>query len=154
MTLYDINSELNSLIDYETGEVADFERFQELTLAKENKREAIALVYKNAIADKKMYEEEIKNLTEKKKRCENIENRMKEMLAIDLNGEKFKTSKVEVSFRPSESTEVINIDLIPKEYIKTKTEVKPDLTAIKEAIKNGIKIDGARIIEKVNIQIK
>lgn len=154
MRLYEINAELDSLIDYETGEIADIERFQELTIAKENKREAIALVYKNAEADKKMYEEEIKNLTEKKKRCENLANKMKEMLFMELDGEKFKTSKVDVSFRPSENTEVFDIDKIPKEFIKVKTETKPDLIAIKKAIKEGLKIEGARLIDRVNIQIK
>ena len=46
------------------------------------------------------------------------------------------------------------MDKLPKEFIKVKTEEKPDKVAIKDAIKSGEKINGAKIVTNYNIQIK
>lgn len=40
------------------------------------------------------------------------------------------------------------------EYMRTKTIVEPDKTAIKDAIKAGAQIDGAAIVTKENLSIK
>ena len=40
------------------------------------------------------------------------------------------------------------------EYMRTKTIVEPDKTAIKDAIKGGAQIDGAAIVTKENLSIK
>ena len=153
MRLYEINAEIDNCIDYETGEILDIEKFQELQIEKEHKLEAIALVYKNAIAESKMVSDEMKSLKARKEKCDNLANKMKEMLYNELQGEKFMTSKVEVSFKKSTITEVIDLAGIPEQYIKTKIERTADKTAIKNAIKSGEKIKGARLIEKNNIQI-
>lgn len=154
MRLYEINAEIENCIDYETGEILDIERFQELQIEKEKKLEAIALVYKNAVAESKMFDDEIKALKERKEKSVKLADRMKEMLFNDLNGEKFSTSKVNVSFTKSETTEAFDISKIPEKYINVKVERKADLKAIKKAIKSGENIEGARIIKKNNIQIK
>lgn len=154
MRLYEINAEIENCIDYETGEILDIERFQELQIEKEKKLEAIALVYKNAVAESKMFDDEIKALKERKEKSVKLADRMKEMLFNDLNGEKFSTSKVNISFTKSEKTEAFDISKIPDKYINVKIERNPDLTAIKKAIKSGENIEGARIIKKNNIQIK
>ena len=153
MRLYEINAEIDNCIDYETGEILDIEKFQELQIEKEHKLEAIALVYKNAIAESKMVSDEIKTLKARKEKCDNLANKMKEMLYNELQGEKFMTSKVEIAFKKSTITEIIDLAGIPERYIKTKIERTADKTAIKNAIKSGEKIKGARLIEKNNIQI-
>lgn len=139
MRLYEINAEIDNCIDYETGEILDIEKFQELQIEKEHKLEAIALVYKNAIAESKMVSDEMKSLKARKEKCDNLANKMKEMLYNELQGEKFMTSKVEISFKKSTTTEVIDLAGIPKQYIKTKIERTADKTAIKNAIKSGEK---------------
>ena len=154
MRLYEINAEIENCIDYETGEILDIERFQELQIEKERKLEAIALVYKNAVAESKMFDDEIKALKERKEKSVKLANRMKEILFNDLNGEKFSTSKVNISFTKSEITEAFDMNKIPEKYINVKIERNPDLTAIKKAIRSGENIEGARIIKKNNIQIK
>ena len=70
-----------------------------------------------------------------------------------MNGEKFKTAKVECSFRKSQRVEVENIDLLPEEFLKYK-DPEADKTAIKEAIKEGKEITGARLVIALNLQIK
>ena len=153
MRLYEINSEIENCIDYETGEIVDFEKFSELQIAKENKLEAIALVYKNASAESKMLDEEIKNLKTRKEKSINLANKMKEMLHNELQGNKFTTSKVDVSFKKSVTTEIMDLAEIPEQYIKTKIERKADKEAIKNAIKSGEIIKGAKLVKKNNIQI-
>ena len=50
--------------------------------------------------------------------------------------------------------EIVDFDKLPEEYIKTKIEKNPDKVAIKNAIKNGENINGAKIVTNYNIQIK
>ena len=59
-----------------------------------------------------------------------------------------------ISYRKSDSVEVTDIDKLPEEYIKTKIEKNPDKVAIKNAIKSGEEINGAKIVTNYNIQIK
>lgn len=47
MTLYEINQTILSLIDEETGEILDEDQLERLNIAKEEKRENIALYIKN-----------------------------------------------------------------------------------------------------------
>ena len=59
-----------------------------------------------------------------------------------------------ISYRKSDSVEVTDLNKLPEEYIKTKIEKNPDKIAIKNAIKDGKEIDGAKIVTNYNIQIK
>lgn len=56
--LYDINSEILSCIDAETGEIIDVERLQALQMEREQKVENVALWYKNLLSDAAQYAEE------------------------------------------------------------------------------------------------
>lgn len=47
MNLYEINREILSCIDYETGEILDVQRLEMLEIAKEKKIENVALWIKN-----------------------------------------------------------------------------------------------------------
>ena len=61
---------------------------------------------------------------------------------------------MKLSYRKSESVNITDIDSVPKEYIKIKTEVSADKTNIKKAIKTGQYIDGAELVTNINMQIK
>ena len=58
-----------------------------------------------------------------------------------------------ISIRKSESTEITDLSLIPKEFLKFK-EPEPNKTEIKKAIKEGREIQGAVIIENESLVIK
>jgi len=58
------------------------------------------------------------------------------------------------SLRKSENVDIINPVKIPAQYLNTVVEYKPDKVKIKEAIKNGIKIEGAEIVTNNNLNIK
>ena len=47
MNIYEIDNAMFSLIDEETGEIKDFEAFEELQMQKEEKIEIAALWHKN-----------------------------------------------------------------------------------------------------------
>lgn len=59
-----------------------------------------------------------------------------------------------VSYRKSESVFVESADALPTEYLREKHTVEPDKTAIKDALKKGAEVPGARLIESKNISIK
>ena len=68
--------------------------------------------------------------------------------------DKLETNIYKISYRKSEAVEIINEQAIPQEFMKEKTTIAPDKTAIKEAIKSWQEVPWASIITKQNLQIK
>lgn len=152
MRLYDILSEMYSLIDEETGEILDSERFTELLKMKGEKLENAALLIKDVKGDKEKLQQEIKRLQGKVAVLEHTEERVKELIKSVLNGEKFKTSKVSIYYMETDAVEILDPEKIPSEYIKVVKE--PMKTEIKKAIKGGISVDGAQLKKNVSMVIK
>ena len=150
--LYEIDAQIMACVDFETGEIIDEEKLQALQLEFNQKVEGIALWIKNLLAEAKMIKEEKDNLAARQKTCENKAESLKRYLSSALDGEKFKTAKVSISYRKSESVEVEDVSLLGDDYLKFKPE--PDKTKIKEALKSGVELQGATLVEKNNIQIK
>lgn len=118
---------------------------------------AVAAVYRKFDNEITLYEQEIKRLQDYKKRLENCRDRVKSNLSTAcerLGIEEIKGMYANISFRSSENVEIDNLDLIPKEYLTEKVEIKPDKTAIKKAIIAGKDIQGAHIEKHKNINIK
>jgi len=108
--------------------------------------------YDNSIVD-----EEIKRLQEIKKR----NNKKAEWLERTISNamqqfgiEKVESPTLKLSFRKSESTEVINEAQIDDKFMTIKTTKTPNKTAIKEAIKSGEVVYGAVLVTNMNLQIK
>lgn len=152
-TLYEINAEILSCVDLETGEVIDYERLQELQLERSEKIEAVALWYKNLIADAAAYKAEKDAFAEKERRAKANALRLKEYLAEALQGEKHKTTRVNISFRNTESVVVDDVLNLPPRFVKF-ADPEPDKLAIRQAINNGEEVNGARIESKQSIIIK
>ena len=72
---------------------------------------------------------------------------MQEFGVVELKGKTIK-----LSFRKSESVEIDDIDALDDRFKRIKIE--PDKTAIKTALKIGEKVEGARLVENQNLQIK
>lgn len=151
-TLYEIDKAILECVDAETGEIIDDKALEELELARNNKIENIACWIKNLKADVESYKKEKEVFIQKEKAAKNKAESLKRYLEMALGGEKFKTSKVSISYRKSEIVEIDEIEKLSNEFIKI--EKKADKTAIKAAIKEGVEIVGARIVENNNIQIK
>ena len=100
------------------------------------KVENIALWIKNLLSDAEAIKAEKNKLAERQKSCENKAKSLKEYLNTYLGGQKFKTPKVSISYRKSESVEVTDISKVDKEYLKA-IEPEVDKTKIKKAMKDG-----------------
>lgn len=158
MNLYEIEQEIMSCVDMETGEIVDCEKLDALTMERDKKIENIALWVKNLEADAKAYKEEKDNFEQKQKSAENKAKSLKEYLTRFLDGTAYKSTKVNVSFRTSKAVDVFDISALMTiddcdNYLKYK-EPEPDKTAIKNAIASGVNVPGCKIVENQNIQIK
>lgn len=156
-SLYEIEQEIMSCVDMETGEIIDFEKLDALTIERDSKIENLALWVKNLEADAQAYKAEKDSFAQKQKVAENKAKSIKEYLSRYLSGNAFKTTRVNVGFRKSESVDVFSMEALMEygnaDYLKYK-DPEADKTAIKNAIKAGANIPGCVLVEKQNIQIK
>ena len=123
----------------------------------QNKAGNYAKVITNIQSDSDAIDAEIKRLKAMKETKDRALNRLKEALreAMLVSGiDKIESSLFKLSLRRSEAVEVDVVDALPSEFINIKNVITPDKVAIKEAIKRGENVIGARIIENFNLQIK
>lgn len=161
MKLYEIDQAIMDCVDFESGEILDPERLDALQMEREAKLEGVACYIKNLTADAKAIREEEKALAERRNAAEKRVERLSKWLTNALQGEKFSTAKVAVSFRRSEGLEVIDMDSFcvwamgnGRDDLLTFQHPKVNATAVKDAIKSGADIPYARIEERMNLQIK
>lgn len=158
MNIYEIDNAMFSLIDEETGEIKDYEAFEELQMQREEKIENTALWYKNLVAESKAIREEEKALAERRKSLENKAESLKNFVNRTLNGNKFSTSKVAISYRKSTAVEVDDefIDYAMKNNndLLTYKQPEPNKTVIKEMLQGGFDIPHAELVERNNMSIK
>lgn len=152
--LYEIDQAILDCIDTETGEVLDYERLTGLQMQRDKKVESVACWIKNLAADAAAYKAEKEAFAEREKAASKKSERLKEWLATALEGQKFSSSRCAVSFRKSETVEVDDVKHIPANLLRVKTTIDPDKTAIKTMLKAGLEIEGCRLVEKINTQVK
>ena len=153
MNLYEIDAAILECVDVETGEIFDVDKFEELSLTRDAKVENVCLWIKNLKAEAEALKVEKDAFAQRQKAAENKMESLKRYISGYLEGAKFETSRVKVSFRKSESLEVSDINGIPDEFLKFK-EPEVDKTALKNALKSGMQFDGVSLVQKQNIQIK
>lgn len=161
MKLYDrfTDAETGELCDWkdaETGEViAPAEDFLKQLAALDMERgdviENLLLGYKNNTAEAEAIKAEVKRLTARMKACEKQAERMKAAAEDALQGEKFHTARVAVSWRKSTATEV-DETICPKRWMVVKTA--PDKKAIAAALKAGQKIKGCKLVERMSMSVR
>lgn len=152
-TLYEIDEEILNCVDMETGEIIDVEKLGQLQLARDDKVEGIALWIKNLLSDADAIKSEEEKLAQRRKANENKAKNLKEYLSKFLNGQKFRTPKVSISYRKSESVEVTDISKLDDDYLKF-AEPTVDKTKVKKALKAGTVLQGVSLVENQNIQIR
>lgn len=157
MNLYELNraiAEFDLEIDEETGEVLNADELDQITLARDEKIENIALWVKDLLAEAEAIKAEEQALAKRRKQAENKADWLKRYVAQALEGEKFKTPRVAISYRTSEAVEILDEDLIPEEFLMIKTDYKPDKKAIKDELKAGGEVEGAVLVKRTSLQIK
>lgn len=153
MTLYEIKAGIADCIDEETGEILDYEKLDGLQLERDEKIENIVFLIENTKNDIAGLKEQEDIFKARRKAAEKKLESLKGYLSYALGGQKFETVKAKVSFRKSEAVIVENEAKIPKDYWVEKVTEGIDLTAIKNALKAGKGVDGARLEERLNPQI-
>lgn len=134
-------------IDPDTGEIRDDEfetKLKSLEADKNDAIEAIGLYYKDVVAAAKATKDEKERLQEQQNALENRADKIKNQLSRILAGEKFKTPRISISYKNSEKTIVDDETKLPYEYLKWE-KPKPNKTAIKNAIKDGLEVPGAHL---------
>ena len=157
MKLYEIDNAIHEGVN-EDGEVIDNEKLQELQMERDKKIECIACWIKDLAAEANAIKEEKLKLEARQKVAENKAKSLKNYLAYALKGTSFRTAKVSVSFRKTESVEVTpdgleKLKAMRDDLLKYK-EPEPDKTAIKQALKSGLSVRGVQLVQNTSTIIK
>lgn len=164
LNIYEIDNEIRDITDSLTevleesgGEITEevitlMDKLDSLEINREKKIEGACLIKRETDASVRALKDEIKRIDKKVKALENKSNSLKGYVESALNGEKFKTTLVNVYYRKSEAVEIKDIEAIPDELIKIERTAKK--TDIKKRIKEGWKVPGAVLEERFSTIIR
>ena len=153
MKLYEIDQAIMDCIDMETGEIINEELLNDLQMERDEKIENVVLWIKELKAEAEALKAEKMAFAERQKVAENKMESLKKWLAYALNGEKFKTVRVSVTFRTTDKVEIADIYKLDENYLRYK-EPEADKDAIKKAIKAGQEVAGATLVPNTSVIIK
>lgn len=166
MTLYEINAQIEDAIeamlnsiDAETGEVDEeaASAVKNLQVAQKEKLDNIGAYIKNLkveIAALKAEADALKKRAEQKnKDLEKLKAYVTDCMGAE-NLERFESTRVKFSFRKSETVQISDENALPLQWKREKVTFEPDKEKIKAALKDGVDVPGAEIIEKNNLQVK
>ena len=163
-SLYEINNDYVNVIengfsiDEETGEILfDKTNLDELEAQFDEKADNVACYIKDLQALSDGIKAEKEALDERKKSIDTRILSLKEYLANGLKlreMSKFETARNKITFRNSKSVEVLNEDIIPQTYFNKQVVRKLDKKTILKELKEGKQIDGCKLLEKSNLQLK
>lgn len=159
-TLYTLASELTALaeavdVDIETGEVLGMAELESAQAAFEDKAAAVAVAIRGAEAYAEGLKQYKQDIDKRQKAAERKIESLKKYLADNMGAagiRRLDRIEARLTLRDSESVDVYDETLVPTEYKKIKWEVSK--TAVKEAIKAGQTVDGARLQIKTGVIIK
>lgn len=163
MKLFDIDEKLaacvkldeSRVVDTESGEIIDLEAIAALEMERDKKIENLGCWYKNLLADAEALKVQKNAFAEREKAAKAKAESLRGFLGRYLNGKKFETAKVAMSFRKSEAVEFDAkcIGDVPEEFLKFK-DPELDKVAVKKAIKAGETVPGCELVARQNLQIK
>ena len=160
LSLYEINSLIANyeMVFDDDGVWLNEDDLNSLNIAREEKIESICLWIKNLRAEAEAIKSEEKNLAERRKVKENKADRLEAYISSNLQGKPFETSKVKVSWRKSESVEILNEDAVPERLLDIQVVRKPLKSEIKKELKRaeaeGTEIPWAKLNVNNNMSLK
>lgn len=143
----------DSIVNTDTGEIIDVDALNALKMEAREKEENIAMWIRNLDSEASQLKEQKDIFAQREKSCKAKSESLKQYLTLCLQGKKFETPRVKVSFRKSKAVEIKDETKIPKEFLVYK-DPTVDKTGIKKAIADGKEVPGAELIERANIQVK
>lgn len=165
MNIYEIDRAIQACLDMDTEELVDMETGEILSLdalqmEREKKLENVACYIKNLTAEADAIKAEKDALAKREQAKRKKIDSLKRYLTDNLHGEKFSSARAAISFRKSESVEFANQDLFvvwaseAHNHLLSYKQPEPNKTAIKQALKAGVQLPGAMLVERQNIAIK
>lgn len=177
--LFEIEQSMMNLLEYgvddSTGEIIETEEdfnnlYNSIQLDLQTKIDNSNCLCKLIDGELEVIDKEIKRLqTEKKSRenkkewiKRNVDNFIRRQFTDEngnldsegLNKYKLELPHSKISYQKSESVEVNDVSLLPKEYRKEKIEVSADKAELKKVLKSGKEINGAKLVTNINMQVK
>ena len=161
LSLYEINEKILNFryeIDEETGEILNIDELDELNMAFDEKIENLCLYAKSLRAEVSAIKDEEKNLKERREAKERKADNIEDYISRNLQGKKFETARVKVSWRKSESVEILNEDAVPERLLDIQVVRKPMKSEIKKELKRaeaeGREVPWARLNVNNNMSLK
>lgn len=172
MSLYKLDQTIKEVLekgltfDYETGEVLfTSDDLDKLETSVDEKVNNIVGYIKNLELESKMYSEIKKDYEGREKKAKSTMDRLKRYLDSYLTSNNIEKKEVMngiVSYKKSTSTEIFDEEKLKKYLEKhkdksdiyTTTKVEWSKKNIGDDLKKGIEIDGARLKENKNLQVK
>lgn len=163
MSLYELTNDLLRIEEIiENAEVDEKQQAEEIKniIKQELNNKAVNIAYyirnlESNIAEKKAEEKRIKEIRQaEEKRLANFKNYVIENMLV-LDKKKIVTSVGNLGVRTSKS---VNVEIDPSnledKYKREKITVEADKKALKEALQNGIEIEGVELVESFNLSIR
>lgn len=161
MKLYEIDEKImeafDRAIDADTGEILDAQAFAELDslqIMRGEKIEGVLLWIKNLSAEAEALKAEKQAFESRQRQAANKAESLKRYISGVLNGEKFKTAKVSVTWRKSEAAGYTGDVFELPEDCRTYKDPTVNKTELKKRLKAGEVIPGAELVVRNNIRIK
>ena len=159
---HEIQTALNALtVDEETGEVVGWERLDELTQGAADKIANTARFIRYADVQIDAMDKVITDSKARKQSAQNLVDKLRvkvvqALLAMPDGKRKIEEPDIKVSARPSDVVLIDDEELLDEKFfnIKIKQEKNVSKTAIKDAIKAGEEVKGARLVKSYKLQIK
>lgn len=158
--LFEINKAImdawDACVDPDTGEINEskYAEMEALQVEFDAKIENLACWAKNLTSDAVQLKAEAAALTDRAKAAEKKADSLKRYIAAALHGTKFETPRCVIGWRKSTAVQIAPDADLPAEYLRTKTTVEPDKTAIKAALVAGTAIDGCSLETRNNMTLK
>lgn len=169
LSLFDISLEYHALADLidsdlevnsETGEIVDNsdelkDLFENLQMSFEDKLDNSQRYLLTLKGEEAILADEIKRLQAKKSAVKNKQDRLKVMILNALqtsNQSKFKTSLYSFNVKNTEAVEVTDDSLLGRSFLRMKFEA--DKAKIKEALKAGEELEGAKLVQNTSLVVK
>jgi len=161
-SIFNIGKELQLIINeiIKSGGEVNEETENALTIKEgelQNKSQSYGYLIKSMEYEVNTIDSEINRLEGLKRVRNNTIKRLKTVLSDSMQQfevEELKTATLKINFRKSQTVEILDEDLIPKEFKTVKVTTSISKAEIKKAIKNGELVVGADLIDHKNIQIK
>ena len=168
---------LDDNVDLETGEIIEDENsfldlYNSIELELSTKLDNSCSIIKVINNETELIDKEIERLEKLKKSNSSKLNWIKNSIdlflkkqvmkedgtydVVELNkfAKSLKLPHNNISYRKSESLEILPSAIIPSEFIKTEIVEKPKKAEIKKELKSGAIIEGCSLITNANIQLK